>query len=193
MRPSPRDRITIELRGLRERLHTLASARKTTTSALARQALASLLNDEPSEADHSKREATEARDDRIVKLTLRLSATHAVALATRARAADVSQGAFVAALIDGNPHTPLPRDHADAVAAVVASTDQLAVMCTDINALMRLAKTSAKEEVQSYRARVLNLVDDVRSHLAVVAPLVAALKLVRRAPPNGAQIQRPRP
>jgi hypothetical protein len=193
MPSSPRDRITIELRGLRERLHSIATARKTTTSALARQALVSLLDDEPSNADHSKREATTACDDSVVKLTLRLSAMHAVALATRARAADVSQGAFVAALIDGNPPAPLPRDHANAVAAVVASTDQLAVMCTDINALMRLAQIGAKEEAQSYRARVWNLVDDVRSHLAVVAPLVAALKSVRRAQAKNAQIQRPTP
>jgi pimeloyl-ACP methyl ester carboxylesterase len=40
MRPGPRDRIPIELRGLRERLYALAIARKTTTAALARQALA---------------------------------------------------------------------------------------------------------------------------------------------------------
>jgi hypothetical protein len=193
MRPSPRDRITIELRGMRERLHRLAAARKTTTSALARQALVSLLDVEPSDADHHKHEASSACDDAVVKLTLRLSATHAVALATRARAADVSQGAFVAALIDGNPQTPLPRDHADAVAAVVASTDQLALMCTDINALTRLAKIGATEEAQSYRARVWSLVDDVRSHLAVVAPLVASLKLVRRAPAERAPVERPTP
>jgi hypothetical protein len=193
MRPSARDRITIELRGLRERLHTLAIARKTTTSALARQALVSLLEDEPSDACHPMHQANTACDGLVVKVTLRLSATHAVALATRARAADVSQGAFVAALIDGNPPTPLPHDHADAVAAVVASTDQLAVICTDINALTRLAQIGAKEEVQSYRARVWNLVDDVRGHLAMVAPLVAALKSVRRAPAKGTQIQRPRP
>jgi hypothetical protein len=178
---------------MREQLHSLATARKTTTAALARRALASLLDAEPGDAGHRDHKAIKARDDGIVKLTLRLSATHAVALATRARAADVSQGAFVAALIDGNPPAPLPHDHADAVAAVVASTDQLAVMCTDINALMRLAQIGAKEDAQSYRARVWNLVDDVRSHLAVVSPLVAALKLVRRAPAKGAQIQRPRP
>jgi hypothetical protein len=193
MRTSPRDRITIELRGMRERLHCLAAARKTTASALARQALASLLDDGPADACHPMHQATSAGGDPVVKLTLRLSATHAMALATRARAADVSQGAFVAALIDGNPPTPLPRDHADAVAAVVASTDQLAVMCTDINALMRLAKIGAKEEVESCRARVWNLVDDVRGYLAVVSPLMAALKLVRRAPAHGAKTQRPRP
>jgi hypothetical protein len=193
MRPSPRDRITIELRGMRERLQRLAAARKTTTSALARQALVSLLDGESGNADYGTREATTSCGDPVVKLTLRLPAAHAVALATRARAADVSQGAFVAALMDGNPPASLPRDHADAVAAVVASTDQLAVMCTDINALMRLAKIGAKEEVQSYRARVSNLVDDVRSHLAVVAPLVATLKLVRRAPAKSAQSQRQTP
>ena len=43
-----------------------------------------------------------------VKVTVRMSATHAVTLATRAHSADVSQGAYVAGLLDNAPPPPLP-------------------------------------------------------------------------------------
>jgi hypothetical protein len=39
----------------------------------------------------------------VAKVTLRLPRTHAAALAARAREADVSQGAYVAGLLDGTP------------------------------------------------------------------------------------------
>ena len=102
-----RDRVTIELRGMRERLNALAAARKMTTAALARKALGTLLDDEQSDDQIGSNDTT-ASDAQVVKVTLRLSAAHAAALVTRARAADVSQGAYVAGLIDGTPPNPLP-------------------------------------------------------------------------------------
>lgn len=48
----------------------------------------------------------------VVKVTLRLSVAHAVVLASRARVADVSQGRYVAGLIDGKPAQPRAPDHA---------------------------------------------------------------------------------
>lgn len=90
-----RDRVTIELRGMRERLHTLAELRKMPTAALVRKAIAALLDDELSDAGTSRNGTTATVDGQVVKVTLRLPAAHAVALATRARAADVSQGAYV--------------------------------------------------------------------------------------------------
>jgi hypothetical protein len=185
MRPlcSPaRDRITVELRGLRERLHAVASARQMTTAALARQALIALLDSEPAQRDGSARDNIQMRDDTVVKLTLRLSASHALALTTRARTADVSQGAYVAALIDGHPPVPRPRDHADAVAAVLACTDQLAVMCTDINALMRMLRSANQAGLQPYAERMRSLDVDVRRHLIVASSLISELKATQRRP-----------
>lgn len=180
MERGSRDRVTIELRGLRERLHTLAAARRLTAAALARKALVALLDDEPSDGDTSYSDTAMRSGGRIVKVTLRLSAAHAAALATRARAADVSQGTYVAGLIHGTPPGPLPPDHTHAVAALVGSTDQLAAMSTDINAFMRLLGRGSSSEIERYRAGVMSLADDVRKHLALAAPLVAELKSARR-------------
>jgi hypothetical protein len=175
-----RDRVTIELRGLRERLNALAAARKTTTAALARTAIVSLLDAEPSDNQIGRNDAV-MRDDLVVKVTLRLSAAHATALATGARSADVSQGTYVAGLIDGMPANPLPPDHTQAVAALIGSTNQLAAMSADLNAFMRLLVRGSSTEMERYRAGILSLADDVRSHLALAALLVAELRSARRA------------
>ena len=176
-----RDRVTIELRGMRERLQALAATRKLTTAAFVRKALVAVLDDEPSRADDGGRDDIIASTGgHAVKVTLRLSEAHAVALASRARAADVSQGAYVARLIDGVPAEPLPSDHGHAVAALVASTDHLAAMGADLNAFMRLLGRGSSSEIERYRAGIMSLADDVRCHLALAAPLVAALKSARR-------------
>jgi hypothetical protein len=186
MRPlcSPaRDRITVELRGLRERLHVAASARRMTTAALTRQALIAWLGTEPVLGDESACDGIQMWDNTVVKLTLRLSNSHALALTTRARAADVSQGAYVAALIDGHPPVPRPRDHADALAAALACTDQLSVMCTDINALMRLLRSANQAGLQPYVERMRSLDVDVRRHLIVASSLMSELRATQRRPP----------
>lgn len=175
-----RDRVTIELRGMSERLHALATLRKVPMAALVRKALAALLDDELSDADTSRNDTTATVHVQIVKVTLRLSAAQAVALASRARAADVSQGAYVTGLIDSMPPDPLLPDHTHAVAALVGSTDQLAAMGADLNAFMRQLGRGSSSEIERYRAGIMSLSDDVRSHLALAAPLVAELRSARR-------------
>jgi hypothetical protein len=177
---NPRDRVTIELRGMRERLNALAAVRKMTTAAMARKALGTLLNGETSDNQIDRTDAA-VSDVQVVKVTLRLSAAHAIALATRARAADVSQCAYVEGLIDGMPPAPLPPDHTNAVAALVGSTDQLAAMGADLNAFMRLLACGSSTEIERYSAGIMSLTHEVRSHLALAAPLVADLRSARRS------------
>jgi hypothetical protein len=176
-----RDRVTIDLRGMRERLQAHAAVHKMTTAALVRKALVALLTDDPRDLDTCQGNTITSGDGQVVKVTLRLSAAHAFALARRARAADVSQGAYVAGLINGAAPAPRPPDHTHAVAALVGSTDQLAAMGADLNAFMRLLGRGSSSEVESYRASIIiTLADDVRSHLATVAPLIAELRSARR-------------
>ena len=120
-----RDRVTIDLRGMRPRLQAQAVRRQMTAAALVRRAVMAMLDDESHDGDDS-RTFNSAGGTQVVKVTLRLSAFHAVALASRARAADVAQGMYVAGLIDGTAAEPLAQDHTQAVAALMASTDRLA-------------------------------------------------------------------
>lgn len=162
MEPHSRDRLTLELRGLREPLKALAEARQVTTAALVRKTLIALLDEDPDEGDTRRNlpvipATATAIDTPVVKVTLRVSASQARALARRARAADVSQGAYVAGLIDGAQPSPLPPDHAQAVAALLASTDQLAVIGTDLNAFLRLLGRRSSSELERYRAGIMSL------------------------------------
>jgi hypothetical protein len=179
--PGPsRDRVTVDLRGVGERLRSQAAARRMTTGAFVRRAVALQLdgtaNDSP--------ELAPAPVGPVVKLTLRVSAAHAVALATRARQAETSQGAYVAGLLDGMPPPPVPADRADAIAALVASTDQLA----DISALTRLLRQAKVEAAARYRQRLDDLFNEVRQHLKQAADLfsVAHPAAPRRASPGTA-------
>lgn len=176
-----RDRVTVDLRSLREPLETLAATRQLTTAALVRQALVAHLGQQPEEAVPHDLPAVMDRDTHLVKVTLRLSSAHALLMSYRASKADVSQGAYVAALIDG---APPPLNPAQTVAALRASTDQLAVIGTDLSAFLRVMRTvkpGASQELERYRNGITTLNEDIRRHLTVAAQLVAELQASRRA------------
>lgn len=175
-----RDRVTVDLRGLREPLETLAATRQLTTAALVRQALVAHLGQRPEEAVPHDPPAVMDRDEHLVKVTLRLSSAHALLMSYRARKADVSQSAYVTALIDG---APPPLNPAQTVAALRASTDQLAVIGTDLSAFLRVMRTvkpGASQELERYRNGITTLNEDIRRHLTVAAQLVAELQASRR-------------
>lgn len=176
---SPRDRVTVDLRGMRPRLQEQAARRQMTEAALVRRAVKAMLEEPPHSAEDSG-PVDEASDPRVLKVTLRLSVAHAVVLASRARVADVSQGTYVARLIDGTPAQPRAPDHSRAVAALMASTDRLAVLSADLNAFMRLLGRVPLSELEPYRASIRSLAEDVRVHLASAASLMAALRATRR-------------
>ncbi len=173
-----RDRVTVDLRGIRPQLQAQAAKRQMTAAALVRRAVTAMLDDAPSDAGDSG-PIDSASGTPVVKVTLRLPVAHAVLLASRARVADVSQGTYVARLIDGTPAQPRAPDHTQAVAALMASTDRLAALSADLNAFMRLLGRTPRSELEPYRASIRSLAGDVRVHLASAAALVAALRATR--------------
>jgi hypothetical protein len=173
-----RDRVTVDLRGIRPQLQAQAAKRQMTAAALVRRAVTAMLDDAPSDAGESE-SIDDVSGTQVVKLTLRLPVAHAVLLASRARRADVSQGLYVARLIDGTPAQPRAPDHTQAVAALMASTDRLAALSADLNAFMRLLGRTPRSELEPYRASIRLLAGDVRVHLASASVLVAALRTTR--------------
>jgi hypothetical protein len=172
-----RDRVTVDLRGLGDRVRSHAGAQQLSTGAFVRLAVLSQLKVGDLAA------ATELAEPAgpVVKVTLRLSDHHAALLARRARLADVSQGAYVAGLIDGTPPPPLPPDHSQTIAALVRSTDQLAVLGSDINGFLRALRSGHLDRLEPYRRSVMSLGDDVRQHLATAAALLKSLRTTRPA------------
>ena len=173
-----RDRVTVDLRGIRPQLLAQAAKRQMTAAALVRHAVTAILHDAPSDAGEIE-SIDGVSGTQVVKVTLRLPVAHAVLLASRARRADVSQGSYVARLIDGTPAQPRAPDHTKAVAALMASTDRLAALSADLNAFIRLLGRTPRSELEPYRASIWSLAGDVNVHLASAAALVAALRATR--------------
>ena len=186
MAHDPRERVTIDLRGLGAAVLLRAAAERTTVAALARRAIAVMLDAPAPQAELFSAVAAAAPrvppDGLPVKVTVRMSATHAVTLATRAHSADVSQGAYVAGLLDNAPPPPQPPDHHVAIGALLTSTDQLAVLSADLNAFMRLLGRGNPAALEPYRASVMSLSKDVHCHLAAASRLMSELKPARVKP-----------
>lgn len=179
VRPGTRDRVCVDLRGLGDRLREHAARRQATPAAMVRHAVRSMLDDCRSGQQLGTARVA-ASSGRIVKVTVRMKASQAAVLADRARAADLAQGDYVAALLDGMPPAAKAPDHAAAVAALVASTDRLAALSKDLTAFMRLLDRASVAQLEPYRASVTSLAKDVRQHLATSAALVADLRPARR-------------
>ena len=186
MAHDPRERVTIELRGLGAAVQLRAAAERTTVAALARRAIAVMLDAPAPQAELFSAVAAAAPrvppDGLPVKVTVRMSATHAVTLATRAHSADVSQGAYVAGLLDNAPPPPQPPNHHEAIGALLTSTDQLAVLSADLNAFMRLLGRGNPAALEPYRASVMSLKTEVQGHLAAASRLMSELKPARAKP-----------
>lgn len=170
-----RDRISVDLRGLRARLERRAAHQEITTAALVRRAVARLFDDDPDNDSAELGGARSVSAGGVVKVTLRLSPVHALLLARRARAADVSQGRYICTLLDGMPAPRRPVDHSAAVTALRASTDRVAAMSVDLNAFLRLLKLGPNQQMENYRAGLMSLADDMRAHLATASALIAEL------------------
>ncbi len=120
-------------------------------------------------------------DSRSAKVTLRLDAMHSALLAERARSTEVSQGAYVAGLLDGTPISPKPRDHGEAITALAESTQKVAAMSVDVHEVIRLMRRADTEEARSHLAGLMSLSQDMRLHLQTASRLMAGLTLRKPA------------
>jgi hypothetical protein len=172
-----RDRVTVDLRGLRSRLDAQAAHHQTTTAALVRRGVLLMLGSIHREGITCTARPLTAKG---AKVTLRLTPAHAAMLTKRAREADVSQGQYVCALLDGMPPPPLPPDHAISAAALRESTDRVAAMSADLNAFLRLLGRVPGTQLDAYRAGLTSLAGDMRAHLSKASTLIADLAPSRR-------------
>ena len=101
----------------------------------------------------------------------------------RARASGVSYGAYLASLIDGAPY---PGGLADAVGALMASTDQLASVSTDFTAFLGLIQQGRSAEAERYREAVVWYFGEVRKHMKLTAALAAEVRRAVRLRPTKA-------
>lgn len=179
-----RDRVTVDLRGAGPVIQQRAAAQGVTVAALVRRAVVVLAESAEAEAA-GPASVDRTEDGALVKVTLRLPSAHALLLASRARRAEVSQGIYVASLLEGHALPAASPDRREAIAALSRSTDQLAMLGMDLNGFMRLLGRVPDERLEPYRAGVRSLSMRVQQHIEQASQLLIDLQQAtpaRRAP-----------
>jgi hypothetical protein len=111
-----------------------------------------------------------------VKLSIRMTPKEAVQLATGARAAGLSRGAYLAGLIAQVSVLSAGGSRPEHVATLIASNAELSTLSRNIHQLTTLLRQANVESARPYREMLDTLVDDVRSHLRLVARVLSDLR-----------------
>ena len=176
MARTSRDRISVDLRGLRAALFEQARTRCISPSDLVRAALATALDHaEPSITGRSALGAVESSEGRV-RLSLRMSGSDALATITAARAAGLSPGAYVAGLIAGVPVLTSGATRTDHLASLIASSAELSTLCRNLHRLTSLLRQGSVRAAQEYRDMLDTVADDVRDHLTLASSVLADLR-----------------
>lgn len=180
MAPSSRDRISVDLQGLKAALHERARASGTTPSALIRESLIAVLgrSDPAGIVPHWQRAGP--RDGRV-RLSLRMSRADADALVQSARKACLSPGAFVVGLVGGIPALSAGASRPDHLAALFASSAELSTLSRNLHHLTSLLREGNVKPALMYHEMLDTLAGDIRSHLEFASCVLADLQPQRRS------------
>jgi len=177
MAPSSRDRISVDLRGLKAALVERSRAQGQTPSDFVRALLAVALH---AEADEVRPAPEPGLPGPRVRLSLRMSRDEARLVIERARAAGLPIGAYVAGLCAGIPAIVGGARPADQIATLVRSSAELATLARDLRHLTLLLRQGEVRAAQEYRRLFDTLGDDVRAHLRLAARTLADLRPARQ-------------
>ena len=165
MAPSSRDRLSVDLHGLKAALVERARLAGTSPSGWVRATLAEALGGPPEPVSEARPPRFKAHDVSRVRLTLRMSRADASAVLAAARLAGQPPGDFVADLLAGQP-VPMPAsDRAETVGALIAACADLSTFSRNLSHLVSLLRQGAFRPAEEYRPMLTTLSIDVREHL----------------------------
>lgn len=179
MAPSSRDRISVDLHGLKASLLARASAQGLSPSDLVRRILADALNQPGGSVCQPGTYSTPCRGDRA-RLCLRMSADEVANTLAAAQQAGLTPSRLVAALVADVPVVQGGGRLADHLAALVASSAELSTLNRNVGALTRLLRQGDVAAALVYRDLLDTLSADVRRHLALAAGTLAELRPQRQ-------------
>ncbi len=165
MAPSSRDRLSVDLHGLKAALVERARMAGTSPSGWVRAALGEALSGSAEPAREAIAPRLKARDASRVRLTLRMSRADASAALAAARTAGQPPGDFIADLLAGRP-VPMPAsDRAETIGALIAACAELSTFSRNLSHLVSLLRQGAFRPAEEYRPMLTTLSLDVREHL----------------------------
>jgi hypothetical protein len=176
MAPSSRDRISVDLHGLKAALFERAQALGVSPSGLVRTTLAEALGQlDPINIDRSMARHLSGNGDRV-RLCLRMSRAQASATLDGARRAGLNPGDYVGSLVAGVPVLLGAGNRTDHLAALIASSAELSTFSRNLHHLTKLLRQGAFRPAEEYRPMLDTLGADVRGHLALAAGVLADLR-----------------
>ena len=176
MAPSSRDRLSVDLHGLKAALQERARLAGTSPSGWVRATLAEALGGPAGPVDVTGPPRLEARAAGRVRLTLRMSRDDAAAVLAAARLAGQTPGDFVANLLAGQLATMPASDRAETVGALIASCAELSTFSRNLSHLVSLLRQGAFRPAEEYRPMLATLGTDVREHLDYFTRAMADLQ-----------------
>jgi hypothetical protein len=174
--PSTRDRISVDLRGLKPALIERAQATGLRPSDLVREALIASLHGEEDKAPASSVRALPGIPKPHVRLSLRMTAQQGKATFDAARAAGLPPGAFVAGLVAGVPILVNGSSRAQHIAALTATQSELATLSRNLHHLAALLRQGAWRAADEYRPMLQTLAHDVHTHLDTATRALSELQ-----------------
>jgi hypothetical protein len=186
MASASRERISVDLGGLKAALAVRARVRGMLPSALVREALAAALGQGAvTKMPHC---AAEPPATDTVRLSLRLPRRARDALLSAAQTSGLSVGDFVAGLLVQAPALTDAAGATARLAVLTTSCAELATLSRNLHNLTTLLRQGSGRSAQKYRAMLDEMGADVRTHLALASSVAAELQpLVRPRRPRAAQ------
>lgn len=180
MAPSARDRISVDLHGLKAALVARAAAERVDVSVVVRRAVERELGGAAATTEPAGEPCRPRAAGSTVKLSIRLTSADAAQLAAGAARAGLSRGAYVAGLLAEVPLlTSGSVARPDLLAALNASCAELSTLTRNLHHLATLLRQGQVRAALEYRQMLDRLGGDVREHLAMAAGLLAELRPFR--------------
>ena len=165
MTPSSRDRLSVDLHGLKTALVERARLAGMSPSGWVRATLAEALGGSGGPVDGIRLSRLEARAAGRVRLTLRMSRDDASAVLAAARVSGQAPGDFVANLLVNQP-APMPAsDRAETIGMLIASCAELSTFSRNLSHLVSMLRQGAFKPAEEYRPMLSTLNHEVREHL----------------------------
>ena len=176
MAPSSRDRISVDLQGLKATLYERAHAAGVLPSAWLRAALADALGEVEPPGGLQTMHAMHRRDASRARLSLRMTGVQAATVVEAARRAGMNPGDYVGNLAAGVPVVTSGYRRADHVAALTASCAELSSFSRNLHRLTSLLRNGSFRVAQDYQVMLDRLDDAVDSHLKLASRILDELR-----------------
>lgn len=179
MAPSSRDRISVDLRGLKAALLLRSHERGVSPSEFVRAALAATLG--PCDSVGPAAPVQPSRTPDRVRLSLRMQRCDADAVLRAAREAGLPASDFIAGLVAKVPVLASSATPSAHLALLTASCAEVATLSRNLHHLSTLLRQGSSRAAQEYRGMLDSVNADVHAHLTLATSVVAGLQPLIRS------------